>query len=241
MRAALVIPCFNEEHRLKPRLLKRFLIRNPAVDLYLVDDGSIDNTSKTLESIQTFSPERIFLLKHEQNLGKGHAVRTGIMAAYFSKEYELLGFWDADFATPLEEYQAMENAFQQRPLRKMVLGSRILKLGHRIKRKKVRHYLGRIFATFASLTVGIPVYDTQCGAKLMRQEVILTLFEKPFHSSWFFDLELLYRVKPILNNFHSELYEYAITRWEDKEGSKIKKRDFLLAPFELVKLYFLYR
>lgn len=237
----MIIPCYNEQKRLHLRSFEKFLKNTAEIDLYFVNDGSTDETQSALLTLQSLFPTQVNILNHEKNLGKGHAVRTGMLAAYFSKDYSFFAFWDADLATPLHEFSHFEKSFHERPMRKFILGSRILKLGHRIKRKKLRHYLGRVFATFASLTLGLPVYDTQCGAKVLRRELLLPLFETPLTSAWFFDLELLYRVRSQLTNYHTELYELALSRWEDKEGSKIKKRDFLLAPYELLRLFWLYR
>jgi putative flippase GtrA len=97
--------------------------------------------------------------------------------------------------------------------------------------------LGRIFATGASLCLNLPVYDTQCGAKLLRAgEGMASLFEKPFGSRWIFDVELLARYMKNKGS-GAGLYEHSLASWRDVGESKVRPMDFVRGIGELLRVY----
>lgn len=125
----------------------------------------------------------------------------------------------------------------------MAFGSRVKRLGIRLERSGLRHYVGRVFATEASMLLGLPVYDTQCGAKLFKSSLAQEVFREPFQSRWFFDVEIFFRLLAVLGRarVEREIIEVPLDSWIEKGSTKVGWTDFLRAPFELLRIYWFYR
>lgn len=230
----LIIPCYNEGKRLPFEDFNTFLKQNE-ISFFFVNDGSKDNTKILLEDLKKKFPQKVEVINLNENLGKGEAVRQGFLAAFSTHKFKFIGFVDADLATPLEEIPYLLRYFE--PGIKIVMGSRVKRLGATIERNPIRHYFGRIFATMANNYLDIKVYDSQCGAKIFDSLLAKELFSKPMESKWLFDLELLYRFKkqnPL--GFYESVVEIPLRSWCEKGNSKIKIKDFVAAPFELIKI-----
>jgi dolichyl-phosphate beta-glucosyltransferase len=233
---AVVVPCYNEATRLDGTAFDAYLKQEPGVALVFVNDGSTDDTAAVLDRLQQQNPRNAVALHCAQNGGKAEAVRQGLLRA-IDDGAEFIGYWDADLATPLEEIRRFHRVFEERSEVELVLGARLRLLGRRIERKVLRHYLGRVFATGASLCLNLPVYDTQCGAKLLRVVPdTRDMLSEPFGSRWIFDVELLAR--HIIRRGHpSALYEHALASWRDVGESKVKPRDFFRSIGDLLRIY----
>ena len=122
------------------------------------------------------------------------------------------------------------------------LESRVHLLGRHIERSAVRHYLGRVFATAVSVMSGLPIYDTQCGAKLLRADpVTREALEQPFVSRWIFDVELLARLVAGCARTggppaRERIVERPLRKWRDVAGSRLKPGDFARAVLELAQI-----
>lgn len=233
----LVIPCFNEAGRLDVGTIRGFLGDEKDVDLVLVDDGSSDATGDRLTEIQEGFEDRVDVLTLPANVGKAEAVRQGILRG-LEREPRSVGFWDADLATPLPAVVALREVLRERPDAEMVFGARVNLLGREIQRNPWRHYLGRIFATAVSVLLGLPIYDTQCGAKIFRVTPDLpALFAEPFETRWLFDVEILARfIQRRGSAAGAAIVEYPLERWVDMAGSKVRSRDFLSAIAGLFRI-----
>jgi glycosyltransferase involved in cell wall biosynthesis len=231
----LIVPCYNEERRLNRAAFTEFAQRG-VCRLLLVDDGSTDDTARMLATIAAAAPATTAVLALSTNRGKAEAVRQGLLAA-LRGEPEIVGYADADLSTPLGELERLLQLAQQGQ-HSVVMGSRVALLGSHIERSRARHYLGRVFATAASLLLDLPVYDTQCGAKFFRaSDALRAALDTPFHSAWAFDVELLGRLligAPGLAPLRvEEFVEIPLGQWCDVRGSRMNPLDMLHAGFEL--------
>jgi dolichyl-phosphate beta-glucosyltransferase len=240
-RSILVVPCYNEARRLPVQELEHFARTEPGVDFVLVNDGSTDETLELLRDLAARLPGRFDVVDVQPNRGKAEAVRFGMQHA-FRAQPAFAGYWDADLATPLDAVAELEAALAHHPELLAVFGSRVKLLGRSIERRVYRHYLGRVFATAASLVLGLPIYDTQCGAKLFRVcDESRALFEQRFTSGWIFDVEILARLicarraagGPAVE---SAIYELPLREWRDVAGSKITLTAFPRAALELLRI-----
>lgn len=216
IRAALVVPCFNEGKRLIDSAVLA-LLNDPRVSVLLVDDGSTDETAERLAALARDSSGRIEWLKLESNGGKGEAVRRGLLAAIASG-MEIVGYADADFSTDASEMHRLLGILVE-DRREGVIGSRWAHLGARISRRVPRHLAGRVFATFAAVSLDHQVYDTQCGAKwFMVTPDLREALRRPFRSRWAFDVELLARLRHKLGE---SIVEAPLRKWAEVPGSKL--------------------
>jgi len=232
----IVVPCYNEARRLPGDAFRAFCARSSGTDFLFVNDGSTDATLERLRELERALPRRVSVLDLERNGGKAEAVRRGMLAAGKSGA-EYIGYWDADLATPLEEIPRFAALLDGRAQIELVLGARVQLLGRRVRRSPVRHYLGRVFATAVSRVLHIPVYDTQCGAKLLRNRAeLVALFAEPFCVNWTFDVELLARFLEAGRGVDA-LYELPLECWEDVAGSRVRPRDFFVALAEVARIW----
>lgn len=229
-RTSIVLPAYNESKRIGPALdeLFGYLRRGgPAraggrsstelgsCEVIVVDDGSTDDTVKIVERRPELAdstiPLRIVRSKH---LGKGGAVRTGMLAA----RGEFVTFSDADLATPPDQLPLLVEALAEHDI---ALGSRIQPDGsdRRSSQPFYRRMLGRLFHGLAAAWITGRVPDTQCGFKGFRASVARDLFGRQRIDSIVFDAEIIHLAR-------RRGYSMAIVpvQWSDKRGSRMRVR-----------------
>jgi len=240
----VVVPCYNEASRLDGDAFVQFAASEATVRFLFVDDGSTDGTAAMLAALVARRPAQLEAMTLPQNRGKAEAVRQGFLRAFAAEPAaDAVAFWDADLATPLGDIRAFADVLAGTPRLLAVFGSRVNLLGRDVKRKLWRHYLGRVFATAASAVLRLPIYDTQCGSKLLRRTpAVEAVFAEPFVSPWIFDVEIIARLSRRLAatggaRARDVIYEYPLSVWRDVAGSKVRLRHFVTVFFDLLRIW----
>jgi dolichyl-phosphate beta-glucosyltransferase len=231
----LVVPCYNEGNRLDDESFLSLIRDDEALRLLFVDDGSKDDTAARLAALAARAP-RISTFSLDRNRGKAEAVRLGLERALRDGP-RFVGYLDADLATPVSEVRRLVGLLRAGTA-SVLLASRVSLLGRDIQRKPARHYLGRIFASVASLVLRLSVYDTQCGAKFFRASPALAAaIADPFLSRWIFDVELLGRLltgtAAVAGVPVDEVVEEPLLSWRDVPGSKLRAAHAAIAAKDM--------
>ncbi len=223
----LIVPAYNEEHRIRPMLLEYLEYFNDDLAITVVLNGCTDNTKIVVETLQQKYPNRLSLLEFKEAIGKGKAVIEGWKHA----TAPILGFVDADASTSANEFEKILHSLNEYD---GIIGSRFMKGGIVINRQSpLRTIMSRFFAYTVKFIFHLPYADTQCGAKIFRRETVLPILDTLKESSMVFDVELLWKLKK------ANIAEIP-TYWVDKEGSSSlgKPIKFFKTGIEMVTALF---
>ena len=235
-RTAIVVPCYNEAERLDEPAFLAHLNVSPDTKFVFVNDGSRDATLEKLEALRDMAPARITVVDLSRNSGKAEAVRQGLLAAV-ALEADFVGYWDADLATPLDAIDEFSRVLGKFAETQVVFGARRMMLGHRIERTFARRMVSRICATLARQAVRLPIGDTQCGAKMMRNTPILrAALAEPFTAGWLFDVELFARLSSRMSDRRFAFYEQPLSEWNEIAGSKVSAKAIVKSGLRMLLL-----
>jgi dolichyl-phosphate beta-glucosyltransferase len=209
---SVVVPCFNEEHRLPGALdvAERYLEPSGrSFELILVDDGSTDRTRSLIQSAQETTPY-IRAVRLLPNRGKGRAVAEGVL---FSRG-DLVLVSDVDFSAPIEELAKLEDAIGRGA--DLAIGSRAKRGAREVDQPLHRRAMGKTFNLLVQTLLLPGIWDTQCGFKLMRGEVARELAGSLRIEGFAYDVELLYL---------AGLYGYQVSeipvRWINSDTTRV--------------------
>jgi glycosyltransferase involved in cell wall biosynthesis len=213
---SIVVPAYNEGSRLGKSLSAIATYLNefhPRSELIVVDDGSTDNTASVAREELANSPNlRTSVISYQSNLGKGRAVRLGLLAS----RGEIVLFTDADLSTPITETPKVIEPISRGEC-DLTFGSRALDrslIG--VHQPWRREQGGRVFNLIVRLATGLPFWDTQCGFKAFRMSSCRPIIEGATIDRFGFDVELLY----VAYRAGLRLKEIPV-RWNHEQGSKV--------------------
>ena len=232
-KLSIIIPLFNEQHRLSYNLtiLEKFLKKKSKKDIEIifVNDGSYDSTNKIIKNFIHKNKKncKFRYISYKNNIGKGFAVKKGILA---SKNYWIL-VCDADMSVSPKQFDIWfkNNLIQKKD--EAYFGSRVHKQSN-IKALFVRKIIGFLFNILLSLLFNIKSSDTQCGFKVFNSHYIKKIFRKLKCNGYAYDVEIAL----LLKKHHIKIIELPL-KWRHQKGSKVNLiKDSIKIFFDLIIL-----
>ena len=233
MKLSIIIPVYNEEKTIGEIIKRVNKVEIPGItkEIIVVDDGSTDATWSTINKQLTIN-NKLKILQHRKNLGKGAAVRTGIKNA--SGNYIIIQ--DADL-----EYNPNDIPKLVEPIEKGiaqgVYGTRLRRLPNFSRDERTLrffiHYVGnRLLSLLTSILYGQWITDMETGYKVFPKNAL----DKIKLHSKSFDFEPEITAKLLKSGY--KILEVPITTVPRgyEEGKKLDTvRDGVIALWTLIK------
>lgn len=207
---SVVIPAYNESERIIPTIgAVAHAVSNMGIpwELLISDDGSKDDTVAQVEALELTN---LRVIKAPQNMGKGNAVRQGMLAA----DGKIRVFTDADNSSPIEEVTKLLAAIDAGAA--VAIGSRGMAESEVVGKSGLRWLMSNTLNTIVKIGLRLPYNDTQCGFKAFTAEAAEAIFGAQTIPGFSFDLEILY----LAGRFGFPVKEIPIS-WYDAPGSKV--------------------
>jgi len=242
MKTGIIIPCYNEEKRLNVQAFVDFIKSKENYHICFVNDGSKDNTLDVLNQIKEHDSEKISVIDMKKNGGKASAVRAGSRYLYNRNDIEFIGFIDADLSTDFNDFEDLVSTLSNNDNLSFVYGSRGAGNNDKIERNIFRKFFSKIIKSLVFLILGLPIEDTQCGAKVFKRDIIPVAYNKEFMSRWLFDVEIFIRLKKHFgrDQIMNKIQEQELSRWVHVDDSKLGVKDSLEIPYVLMSIWFSY-
>jgi glycosyltransferase involved in cell wall biosynthesis len=202
-----------------------------------VDDASVDNTAKLLHKLKEQNTNQVAVLQLSKNQGKGKAIREGVLFVQEKLKFIYIGFIDADLAIPLYQIDNLLGKIEENDYTAAIT-SRYMDSKQLVYDQEPTFFRKRLSDISRLLVFFMfqgKITDSQCGCKLFKAESIGPLFEKPFISSWLFDIEILKRLK---RNNEFKVVEVQLDKLNRNGVSKLGKKQIFTLFFDFLKIIF---
>jgi glycosyltransferase involved in cell wall biosynthesis len=225
VKLSVIIPVYNEAATIK-EIISRVKKIDIGKEIIVIDDCSTDGTQKLLKEIE--QNENIKVFYHEQNQGKGAALRTGFK--HIQGEIAIIQDADLEY-DPQEYYHLIQPILDDKA--DVVYGSRFIGGSHRVL--LFWHYVGNKLVTLLSnMFTNLNLTDMETGYKVFRTEVLKKIEVKS--NRFGFEPEITAKVA----KQKCRIYELPISYYgrDYSQGKKITWRDGIVALWCIIKYRF---
>ena len=228
MKFSLCIPMYNESSIIKEtaKALHGYMAANfEDYEIIFADDGSKDGCGKMVEELGL---PNVRLVGYEQNMGKGYAVRTSMLAA----EGDIVMFTDADLAYGTDVIKQVYETFEANPDAEMVIGSRNLHKDGYEGYTAIRKLASKVYIKVLAIVGGFKLSDSQCGCKAFKGDAAKKIFARCEVNRFAFDFEcILWAVK-----FGMKIVEMPVKIINHRESKVSVLRDSFKMVRDIIKM-----
>jgi glycosyltransferase involved in cell wall biosynthesis len=225
---SVVIPCYNEEKTISVIVERIKAQKNLLIEIIIIDDYSNDNTLNELSKIAQIYPD-IKIVRHEKNMGKGSALKSGIKLATGN----IILIQDADLEYNPNDYKNLLQPFLETDA-DVVYGTRF-KGGSYVRLHFFWHYLAnKILTTLTNVVTNLNMSDMETGYKLFKSEVIKKINLK--ENAFGIEPEITVKLAKKKHIFYEVPISYNGRSYQ--EGKKITFLDGITAIFCIFKYRF---
>ncbi len=229
MKLSIIMPVYNEKSTILKIIekVKKAKVLGLTKEIIIVDDFSTDGTRSILSNIKD---NKIKIIYHNINKGKGSAIRTGLRQS----TGDIILIQDADLEYNPDDYEKLLNPIVENKT-KVVYGSRFEVITKNLSKMYKLHYFGNLFITvLTNILYGVKITDMETCYKVFKKEVIKDIKLKATR----FDFEPEITAKIIKKGY--KIYEVPIDFHGRKfsEGKKITWIDGIKAVYYLLKYRF---
>lgn len=228
MKFSLCIPMYNESSIIKEtaKALHGYMSENfEDYEIIFADDGSKDGCGKMVEELGL---PNVRLVGYEQNMGKGYAVRTAMLAA----EGDIVMFTDADLAYGTDVIKQVYETFEANPDAEMVIGSRNLHKDGYEGYTAIRKLASKVYIKVLAIVGGFKLSDSQCGCKAFRGDAAKKIFARCEVNRFAFDFEcILWAAK-----FGMKIVEMPVKIINHRESKVSVLRDSFKMVRDIIKM-----
>jgi len=177
------LPAYNEQASIKSAVerLRRIL---PTARLVVIDDGSADETARTVSDLELPAVE---VIRSPVHLGKGGALKLGISRAEITTDY--FAFLDADLDIDPGSIPIAIEWLERDSRIDAIFGSKLHPESN-VSTTRRRLLYSQLFRAYLRLFLQISVSDTQTGLKIFRTDTVSHLVLDPESNGWTYDVEL---------------------------------------------------